>query len=95
MSSTKVDRTPSQSDVILPMQDPYMSQINDGSKNYEFRKYRLRPSVERFWFYRTAPHSSITHVCYNSHLLFLLLEIYGVNGRYLILHKIISKLRPN
>lgn len=51
------------SDVILPMQDPYMTQITEGKKNYEFRKYRLKPSVKRTWFYRTAPHSSITHVC--------------------------------
>jgi predicted transcriptional regulator len=51
------------SDVILPMQDPYMDQIINRRKNYEFRKYRLKPSVTRIWFYRTAPHSSITHVC--------------------------------
>ncbi|KAI1918102.1 hypothetical protein LOZ53_001176 [Ophidiomyces ophidiicola] len=50
-------------DVILPMQDPYMSQIIDGTKTYEFRKYCLKRSVRRIWFYRTAPHSSITHVC--------------------------------
>lgn len=54
---------PSYTDVILPMQDPYMTQIINGTKNYEFRKYHLRPSVQRIWFYRTAPHSSITHVC--------------------------------
>lgn len=52
-----------ETDVILPMQDPYMDQIIDGTKNYEFRKYRLKTSVKRIWFYRTAPHSSITHVC--------------------------------
>ncbi|KAL1954006.1 hypothetical protein VTO42DRAFT_1827 [Malbranchea cinnamomea] len=51
------------SDVILPMQDPYMTQITEGKKKYEFRKYCLKPNVERIWFYRTAPHSSITHVC--------------------------------
>ncbi|QSS62729.1 hypothetical protein I7I51_02468 [Histoplasma capsulatum] len=51
------------SDVILPMQDPYMTQITDGRKNYEFRKYCLMPSAKRIWFYRTAPLSSITHVC--------------------------------
>lgn len=50
-------------DVILPMQDPYMAQIIEGSKNYEFRKYRLKDEVKRIWFYRAAPHSSITHVC--------------------------------
>lgn len=57
------DKSPSDSDVILPMRDPYMSQIVSGEKDYEFRKYRLKPSVKRIWFYRTAPHSSITHVC--------------------------------
>ncbi len=51
------------SDVILPMQDPYMSQIVNGTKNYEFRKYCLKPSVKRIWFYRTAPHSALTHIC--------------------------------
>lgn len=50
-------------DVILPMQDPYMAQIIDSRKNYEFRKYFLKPSVKGIWFYRTAPRSSITHIC--------------------------------
>ena len=40
-----------------------MQQIIDGQKNYEFRRYRLDPEVKRIWFYRTAPHSSITHIC--------------------------------
>jgi hypothetical protein len=53
----------SRTDIILPMQDPYMGQIVNGSKNYEFRKYRLKPGIRRIWFYRTAPHSSITHIC--------------------------------
>ncbi|KAL8826415.1 MAG: hypothetical protein Q9170_007410 [Blastenia crenularia] len=50
-------------DVVLPMQDPYMSQIISGTKNYEFRKYRLKPGVKRIWFYRTAPHSALSHIC--------------------------------
>lgn len=50
-------------DVILAMQEPYMQQIVDGKKNYEFRKYRLKPSVKRIWFYRTAPYSSIEYIC--------------------------------
>ncbi|KAJ5833297.1 hypothetical protein N7474_001608 [Penicillium riverlandense] len=54
---------PAPTDVILAMQDPYMTQIIDGVKNYEFRKYRINASVQRIWFYRTAPHSSITHIC--------------------------------
>lgn len=39
-----------------------MNHIIDGSKNYEFRRYRMKPSVKRIWFYRTAPHSAITHI---------------------------------
>ncbi len=53
----------SQTDVILAIQDPHMDRIISGTKNYEFRKYSLPETVERIWFYRTAPHSSITHIC--------------------------------
>ncbi|KAJ5716020.1 uncharacterized protein N7483_013201 [Penicillium malachiteum] len=64
MSNTKLPSMRSIfSDVILPMRDPYMTQIIKGVKNYEFRKYRLKASVKRIWLYRTAPHSSITRVC--------------------------------
>ncbi|KAL7946212.1 hypothetical protein V8C42DRAFT_319893 [Trichoderma barbatum] len=52
----------SRTDMILALNDPYMQQIIDGSKTYEFRKYNMI-GVERVWFYRTAPHSAITHVC--------------------------------
>ncbi|KAF4999363.1 hypothetical protein FGRMN_2504 [Fusarium graminum] len=44
------------------MQDPYMQQVIDGTKTYKFRKYNMA-GIERIWFYRTAPHSSITHIC--------------------------------
>lgn len=40
-----------------------MQQIVSGEKTYEFRKYRLAQSVERIWFYSTAPKSSIQYVC--------------------------------
>src|SRR4051812_22263232 len=39
------------SDVVLPMQDPYMSHVINGTKNYAFGKYCLKPSVKRIWFY--------------------------------------------
>lgn len=55
--------SPAPTDAILAMQDPYMTQIVDGVKNYEFRKYRISHSVQRIWFCRTAPYSSITHIC--------------------------------
>jgi predicted transcriptional regulator len=53
---------PRRSDMILAMNDPYMQQIIDGTKTYEFRKYNMA-GIQRIWFYRTAPHSAITHIC--------------------------------
>ena len=32
-------------DAVLPMMDQYMQQIVRGEKNYEFRKYRMVPTV--------------------------------------------------
>ncbi|CAF9927450.1 hypothetical protein IMSHALPRED_007218 [Imshaugia aleurites] len=40
-----------------------MTPIVDNRKPHEFRKYRLKPSIKRIWFYRTAPHSTISHIC--------------------------------
>jgi predicted transcriptional regulator len=48
--------------MILAMNDPYMQQIIDGIKTYEFRKYNMA-GIQRIWFYRTAPYSAITHIC--------------------------------
>ncbi|KAF5008667.1 hypothetical protein FDECE_5079 [Fusarium decemcellulare] len=53
---------PRRTDMILAMNDPYMQQIIDGTKTYEFRKYNMA-GIKRIWFYRTAPHSAITHIC--------------------------------
>ncbi|KAK2736028.1 hypothetical protein CKAH01_07782 [Colletotrichum kahawae] len=44
------------------MRDPYMQQIIDGTKTYEFRKYNIE-GVQRIWFYRIRPYAAITHVC--------------------------------
>ncbi|EQB54676.1 hypothetical protein CGLO_05453 [Colletotrichum gloeosporioides Cg-14] len=49
-------------DMILAMRDPYMQQIINRTKTYEFRKYNME-GIKRIWFYRTAPYSAITHVC--------------------------------
>lgn len=40
-----------------------MGQIVSGLKTYEFRKYRIAESVQRVWFYVTAPESRISHIC--------------------------------
>ncbi|KAH7240075.1 uncharacterized protein BKA55DRAFT_693616 [Fusarium redolens] len=55
-------KAPKRSDMILAMNDPYMQQIIDGTKTYEFRKYNMA-GIQRIWFYRTAPYSAITHIC--------------------------------
>ncbi|KAH6884245.1 hypothetical protein B0T10DRAFT_493806 [Thelonectria olida] len=61
-TSSKTSKAPQRTDMILAMNDPYMQQIIDGTKTYEFRKYTMA-GIERIWFYRTAPHSAITHIC--------------------------------
>ena len=50
-------------DIVLPMNQPYMDQIVSGLKTYEFRKYRLSQNIKRVWFYVTAPESRISHIC--------------------------------
>lgn len=50
-------------DIVLPMNQPYMGQIVSGVKTYEFRKYHISKAVKRVWFYVTAPESRITHIC--------------------------------
>jgi predicted transcriptional regulator len=61
--SANINRILTPADVILPMREPYMQQIVNGEKNYEFRKYCLKASVKRIWFYSTAPQSSIEYIC--------------------------------
>ncbi|KAK4206884.1 hypothetical protein QBC37DRAFT_299926 [Rhypophila decipiens] len=76
MQGTRRDETPrgkeshisltnspsSATDVILPMSEPYTSLVLYGHKTYEFRKYKLKPTIKRIWFYRTAPYSALTHI---------------------------------
>lgn len=50
-------------DAILPMHERFMDEIVAGGKNYEFRHYRIRTSVQRLWFYCTAPSSAIKYIC--------------------------------
>ncbi|KAK4672206.1 hypothetical protein QC763_101093 [Podospora pseudopauciseta] len=44
------------------MREPYMTQILEETKRYEFRKYRMADTVNRAWFYRVTPISAIAHV---------------------------------
>ncbi|KAJ7506677.1 hypothetical protein B0H11DRAFT_239529 [Mycena galericulata] len=50
-------------DAILPMTDNYMQNIVRHEKNHEFRRYRISSSVQRIWFYLTAPLSHIAYIC--------------------------------
>lgn len=50
-------------DIVLPMNQPYMGQIVSGLKTFEFRKYRIPQNIKRVWFYVTAPESRISHIC--------------------------------
>ncbi|MCJ1261891.1 hypothetical protein MMC22_001760 [Lobaria immixta] len=52
-----------QTDLILPVREPYMQQIVTGQKTYIFRKNPLKPCVQRIWLYRTVPHCSLDYVC--------------------------------
>lgn len=40
-----------------------MEQIVRGEKNYEFRKYLIKSTVQRIWFYINAPRSHIGYIC--------------------------------
>jgi hypothetical protein len=45
------ESTKLRSDIILPMNQPWMEHIAAGRKNFEFRKYRISDEVKRIWFY--------------------------------------------
>jgi predicted transcriptional regulator len=53
-------------DIILPMSrkgGDYMAMIVDRTKTHEFRRVKYPATVQRIWFYETAPVSAITYVC--------------------------------
>src|ERR1700761_2474583 len=45
------------------MTNDYMQRIVRKEKTYEFRRYKISPSVKRIWFYLNAPRSAIAYVC--------------------------------
>lgn len=50
------------SDAILTIKPEFAKLIAKREKNYEYRKYELRETVQRIWLYETAPTSAITYV---------------------------------
>ncbi|KAH9888399.1 hypothetical protein C8Q73DRAFT_710015 [Cubamyces lactineus] len=56
------DEDRAETDVVLSIKPEFTKLISERKKNYEYRKYKLKESVERLWLYETAPTSAITYV---------------------------------
>jgi hypothetical protein len=52
----------SQTDVFMSIFPEHIDNIASRLKNHEYRKYLLPSSVQRIWFYTTAPVSSVYYV---------------------------------
>lgn len=55
-------KTNVKTDILMSIKPEHMANIATGVKNHEYRKYLLRASVRRIWFYTTHPHSRIEYV---------------------------------
>ncbi|KDQ54799.1 hypothetical protein JAAARDRAFT_71603 [Jaapia argillacea MUCL 33604] len=64
-SKTKQERV--ETDVIISIKPEFAHLISTREKNHEYRKYKLKDSVERMWFYETAPTSAIRYVASIGH----------------------------
>ncbi|KIJ38612.1 hypothetical protein M422DRAFT_33204 [Sphaerobolus stellatus SS14] len=49
-------------DVVLTIKPEFVKLLAERTKNHEYRKYKLRETVERVWLYETAPTMALTHV---------------------------------
>jgi hypothetical protein len=49
-------------DVVLYIDTKHVPHILDGSKNHEYRKYRLPDTVKRLWLFENAPIKAITTI---------------------------------
>jgi hypothetical protein len=50
------------SDVFISMHPQNVTNILDQTKDHEFRKWRLPPSVSRFWIYETSPTCTLKYM---------------------------------
>ncbi|KAI8978238.1 hypothetical protein BD414DRAFT_494999 [Trametes punicea] len=57
-----VDEDRVQTDVVLSIKPEFTKLISERKKNHEYRKYKLKETVDRLWLYETAPTSAITYV---------------------------------
>ncbi|PCH41590.1 hypothetical protein WOLCODRAFT_137485 [Wolfiporia cocos MD-104 SS10] len=49
-------------DVILTIKPLFATLLSKREKNYEFRSYKLREEVKRFWLYESSPSRAIRYI---------------------------------
>ena len=54
-------------DITISIHLQHIRNIVNRTKNHEFRKYLIPPSVKRLWIYETSPASSIKYIATISH----------------------------
>lgn len=54
-------------DVIMAIRPEFMSLIVRRQKNYDYRKYKLKTTITRIWFYEIEPINAITYLVITSH----------------------------
>ncbi|KAI0386562.1 hypothetical protein F5Y04DRAFT_244323 [Hypomontagnella monticulosa] len=51
------------SDIMVSLHPEPLENILDGTKNHEFRSWKIPASVNRVWLYSTKPHSELKYMC--------------------------------
>lgn len=51
------------SDIMMSLHPEHLSRIVDGTKNHEFRVWKIPPGVSRVWLYATKPTSELRYMC--------------------------------
>ena len=51
-----------ETDIILAIKPEFVEAIRTQEKNHEYRKYEIKPTVTRFWLYKTEPINAIRYV---------------------------------
>ncbi|CAJ2505266.1 Uu.00g126600.m01.CDS01 [Anthostomella pinea] len=51
------------SDIMVSLHPEHVAKIVDGTKNHEFRAWKIPPDVSRVWIYITKPESELKYMC--------------------------------
>ncbi|KAL4862893.1 hypothetical protein BDV12DRAFT_178212 [Aspergillus spectabilis] len=57
----------SKHDIFMSIKPEHISNIANRTKNHEYRRYLLPSTVQRIWFYTTAPFSRLEYIARISH----------------------------